>query len=700
MLDTNRPYGHLRAMPSPSSPGHGGPAPVPARARWLVEVGPLAAMVALLWAKLVYFSALLPSEWWAPEETIIQWMRPAFHAVSAVQTRPEVLGATLASLLVLVAFLLLPPRLPRVLALLSLNLFLTSLGITDLVHVRYYADVVSLSDVVMAPMVLGVLPRVFESLSTLNALYYLDVAVGLLLLPWYLRACRTIPPLHRPLRIGIGFAVLGAGLVLAVPTARMAWRTGPALLSYSSPRIELASAIGILPYHLGDLALRLAGEKPIIGAPERQRVARFLADHARSTQSPFPSPLFGSARGKNVIVINAESLQAFPLDVEINGQPITPRLSAFARESLHFTSFFDQTHLGTTSDAEFAAMHSLHPLAVGVLSNHFSYNQHRGLPRILSEHGYTTISACAAQADFWNMRAMHAGLGFQRSFFEDRYQMTELIGPWLADHEFFAQTMPILKAQPAPFMAFLLTASNHHPYRLPPEHRELSLGALEGTLLGDYLQSVRYFDRAFGAFVDRLRAAGLLDTSVVVIYGDHHGFLGDPPELGRLLGIPARDEYRTLQVRKKIPLMIRLPHAEKAGVKTVTGGHLDIAPTILSLLGIRHESGLMLGRDLTQGQSSLVVFRDGSFTDGTTWYAHRVGVTAGTCYAVSTGRPVDCRVAAEQRREARNRLEVSDLVVRGDLVQSLHAARVGRVDDRVARRNGAEGRRGVRVRTQ
>lgn len=643
-----------------------------------MEVGPLAAIVALLWAKLVYFSALLPSEWWAPEETIRQWMRPAFHVVGAVQAHPEVLGATLASLLVMVASLLLLSRLSRVLVLLLLNLILTSLGLTDLVHVHYYADVVSLSDVVMAPMVVGVLPRVVESLSTLNAVFYLDIVVGLLLLPWYERACRRIPRLRRQLRIGIGFGLLSAGVVLAVPTARMAWRNGPGLLGYSSPRIEIAAAIGILPYHLGDLALRLAGGQPTVGEPERQRVARFLADHSRNTQPP--SPLFGLARGKNLIVINAESLQAFPLDLEIDGQPITPRLSAFARESLHFVNFYDQTHLGTTSDAEFSAMHSLHPLGVGVLSNHFSHHHYRGLPRILSEHGYATVSACAAPAYFWSMQAMHAGLGFQRSFFEGSYQMTELIGPWLADHEFFAQTMPILKAQPAPFMAFLLTASNHHPYRLPPKHRELSLGAREGTLLGDYLQSVRYFDRAFGGFIDHLRTAGLLDTSVIVIYGDHHGFLGDPPDLAQLLGFSARDEYRTVQARKKLPLLIRLPDAEKAGVKTVTGGHLDIAPTLLSLLGIRHESRLMLGRDLTQGHSSLVVFRDGSFTDGLTWYAHRVGLTAGTCYAVRTGRRVDCNGVEERRREARTRLEISDFVIRGNLIQSLTQPRRGPVE--------------------
>jgi len=634
-----------------------------------VEVGPLAAIMALLWAKLVYFSALLPSEWWAPEETIRQWMRPAFYVVSAVQAHPEVLGATLASLLVAFAVLPLLSRLSRLVALLVLDLILTSLGITDLVHVHYYADVVSLSDVVMAPMVVGVLPRVIESLSTLNAVYYLDIVVGLLLLPWYPRACRRIPRLHLRGRIGIGLALLGTGLVLALPTARMAWRNGPGLLGYSSPRIEIAAAIGILPYHLGDLALRLAGGQPTVGEPERQRVARFLADRSRTAQSP--SPLFGIARGKNLIVINAESLQAFPMGLEIDGQPITPRLSAFARESLHFVNFYDQTHLGTTSDAEFSAMHSLHPLGVGVLSNHFSHHYYRGLPRILSEHGYATVSACAAPGYFWNMQSMHAGLGFQRSFFEERYQMNELIGPWLADHEFFAQTVPLLKAQPAPFMAFLLTASNHHPYRLPASHRELALGAREGTLLGDYLQSVRYFDRAFGEFIDRLRAAGLLDTSVIAVYGDHHGFLGDPPDLANLLGFSPRDEYRTLQVRKKLPLLIRLPHAEKAGVRTVTAGHLDLAPTALALLGIRNESNLMLGRDLTQGQSSLVVFRDGSFTDGLTWYAHRVGLTAGTCYAIGTGRRIDCNGVEERRREARNRLEISDFVIRGNLIQGL-----------------------------
>jgi hypothetical protein len=65
------------------------------------------------------------------------------------------------------------------------------------------------------------------------------------------------------------------------------------------------------------------------------------------------------------------------------------------------------------------------------------------------------------------------------------------------------------------------------------------------------------------------------------------------------------------------------------------------------------------------------VFRDGSFTDGKTWYAHRVGVAAGTCYAINTRRRIECTGIEERRREALKRLEVSDLVIRGNLIQGL-----------------------------
>lgn len=76
------------------------------------------------------------------------------------------------------------------------------------------------------------------------------------------------------------------------------------------------------------------------------------------------------------------------------------------------------------------------------------------------------------------------------------------------------------------------------------------------------MHSVHYFDQAFGEFVDKLRDTGLLDRSVILVYGDHQGFLGDR-ELANLLGCSARDEFRTSQVRKNVPLLIRLPYINR-----------------------------------------------------------------------------------------------------------------------------------------
>lgn len=81
----------------------------------------------------------------------------------------------------------------------------------------------------------------------------------------------------------------------------------------------------------------------------------------------------------------------------------------------------------------------------------------------------------------WYMNKVHPALGFKLSFFQDDYQIRERIGEWKADGEFFTQTIPILKAQKEPFLAFLITSSNHHPFEVPSKYHVLNVGELEGT---------------------------------------------------------------------------------------------------------------------------------------------------------------------------------------------------------------------------
>ena len=288
------------------------------------------------------------------------------------------------------------------------------------------------------------------------------------------------------------------------------------------------------------------------------------------------------------------------IGLEVNGQPIAPRLTALARESLYLANNYEPTHLGSTADAEFAVMQSLYPLPVGVVASRYARNQYRGLPALLAERGYNTFAAVGALPHFWNMNQLHPRYGFQHAYYEDSFQIDERIIAWISDREFWGQMQPILQREREPYMAFMLSSSSHHPYTIPEQYKTLKLGALEGTMVGDYLHSIHYADQELGAFVDGLRESGILDRSMLVIYGDHQGFLGGQSELPALLGFSDWNEYHHFRVVKRTPVLIRLPGGAAAGEYTGTSSHLDVAPTVLSLLGIDDRSTVMLGRDLTR----------------------------------------------------------------------------------------------------
>ena len=224
-------------------------------------------------------------------------------------------------------------------------------------------------------------------------------------------------------------------------------------------------------------------------------------------------------------------------------------------------------------------------------------------------------------------------------------------------------------------MAYLLTAANHHPFQIPKQYRALKLGELEGTMVGNYFQSVRLFDQSFGEFLDRLEKSDLLDRSIVALYGDHEAFLSRNPELTSLLELPEESEYPRLLVRKRLPFLVRLPHGERAGARTTAGGHLDISPTLLSLLGIESGAEMMLGRDLTSAGESFVVFRDGSFTNGEFYFVNHLGpISNCDCYSAATGARVDCQPLESLRHKALEQLEISDTVIQGDLIPFLRDA--------------------------
>lgn len=634
--------------------------------RRVVEAGPIALFLAAVWLKTSYFS-------FPPREAIAHdWN--GWRLTEALQAG----AGSLALLLVLLAPLLLVGRVRRYAALWAVDLLATLLVLADLVHFRFYGDILSVTSVGAAGQLGMVVSSIRELLSPADALLFADLAVGAALFPAYVRWSRELPPLERQTarRLVRRAALAGLVLFLAVPVRIVALDRGDTF-RYGYFRFFGVRKIGLVNYHLYEAGKQSRSmlARYTISEAEQEHALAYL-DAWRDTATA-PSPLTGVAAGKSVIFLMVESLQAFPMGLSIDGQAVTPNLDALAGRSIVYENFYGQTWEGTTSDGEFTSLQSLHPLPTGSVPVRYAGNHDfRGIPQVLAERGYATLSAHAYYGDLWRMREMHPNLGFQRSVFREGYRMTERVGEALSDGEFFRQTLPRLDSLPRPFMAFLMTMSTHHPYEVPAKYRTLRLGDLEGTLLGDYLHAVHYFDTALGQLVAGMEASGLMDEAVLVLYGDHKTDLGDEADFVRLLtehaGLePPRPGFDPAYWREhnRVAFLVHLPGDRAAGVRTESAGHLDIAPTVLGLLGVRDHGMATLGRDLTQGKDAFVVFRNGGFVVAdTACLTPDATVPEELCRVLSTGQALDPDHFRAGFDRARERLRVSDVLIQADLV--------------------------------
>jgi phosphoglycerol transferase MdoB-like AlkP superfamily enzyme len=617
-------------------------------AAWFVRWGPAAFLIVALFMKVVH-AGLLPSS-------------------NGLDTNWFVLTtASLASVLLISTPALMMPRLSSIAALIAIDLIISALLLSDELYFRRYLDVISVQDLGSAPVLFERFGRavVVGLLRPTDALHVLDFVIVLAATLVNVSAATSESPSTR-VRARVALVTLTIGGILAMPMASVMWRTR---FDLHNPTVRgvLIGSVGVLPYHAYDGLIRMVS--PDRDLPDEKSIRAFLEDRQSARK---PSRLTGIAKGKNLIMIQAESLQSFPIGVVLDGQPVAPHLAAFAAESMQFANFFDQTHHGFTSDGEFTTLTSLHPLPEGSASVTLRTNHYRSLPTILSSFGYRTVSACGASGAAWSMAMTHPAHGFDVSLFEDRFEPKEVFKS-LSDGEFFAQMLRRLGSEPRPFAAFLITSSNHgSPSEVPLRQRTLKLPPrLLGTVLGDYLQSVNYFDRVFGELISGLRDTGLLDESIVALYGDHQAYLNQPAQIAELISRASDSTFQRWLTEKRLPWLVRLPRAAERGVRTHPTGHLDIAPTLLSLLGVNDDNRVMLGRDATSDTEPLVVFRDSGFANADVAYTQPRLMGAPACFSLSSGAQVRCQDLEAEHANARQQLAVSDGVLKRDLLPTL-----------------------------
>lgn len=317
---------------------------------------------------------------------------------------------------------------------------------------------------------------------------------------------------------------------------------------------------------------------------------------------------YGIANGKNVVVIQIEALQSFPIDKEYNGQEITPFLNKLKKEnSFYFNNYFYQVGSGNTADAEFAVNNSIFPVSTEAIYLEYYENDFYGLPHILKDNGYKIANVFHAyEKEFWNRNIAYPNQGFDTYFSKEDFSEDEIIGMGLSDEKFLIETIEKIKLQPEPWYSFIITLSSHHPFKMPDEYIKMQLlQEHEDTLFGNYVQSINYVDKCLEKFFEKMKEEEMYENTIFVIYGDHFGIANYNKESAGFVSELIGHEYNERDMFN-VPLLIHIPGMNKAEERDIVAGHVDVLPTLLHLLGLPNNKSIMMGNDLFSIDENIV----------------------------------------------------------------------------------------------
>ena len=217
--------------------------------------------------------------------------------------------------------------------------------------------------------------------------------------------------------------------------------------------------------------------------------------------------------------------------------------------------------------------------------DYYMQNNHEA---ILVLH-YENMFFMTHEAQYDNMKAFFQTNGYDDIFSQENYPKSEVVNSFgVSDHFEMGYALNTInqKAKTGkPFMATILTVSNHPPYIIPdffkPKTKEKET------------QIVEYADWAIGDFLKKASREPWYKNTIFVIQADH----------GKLVG---KSEGELPQSYNHIPLIIfgpGVPQQQYAGL----GMQVDVMPTLFGLMNLNYEyEGF--GVDLLKQQRPMVFY--------------------------------------------------------------------------------------------
>ena len=295
--------------------------------------------------------------------------------------------------------------------------------------------------------------------------------------------------------------------------------------------------IGMFNYYMYDIYATYLSNISDLKGEKVQELKDYLNEARISDQaSVVDGVIYGNSEatqdaylGKNLILIQVESLSNFVIGLHIDGVEVTPNLNQMALAGSYFNQFYTTVGIGNTADAEFSVMTGLYPDGNHVTIYEYENSTFDTLAKAFTRSGYHTFSIHGNDSAFYMRGTTHLDMyGFDTHYgMENLEANTGLVHQWINDYDLLMATIDKMKATPAADFAFPITISCHTPFLSDPviqakcEELGFAVDGIEDDVFRGYLEHMFYVDWAIGEFLLALKTADLPEETIVALYGDH-----------------------------------------------------------------------------------------------------------------------------------------------------------------------------------
>lgn len=310
----------------------------------------------------------------------------------------------------------------------------------------------------------------------------------------------------------------------------------------------------------------------------------------------------GSSRNDfpNIFLILMESSNANYIEKKTSsGVEYTPVFNSISGDGVYIKNFYGNSI--QTVKGHFPTFFSLLPLMRGKVYTDFPDTDFHSLPEVLQHNGYDTIFMQANwDIDFDNTRYFLSKNGFSTIKSVKEYLKGEdgdYLYKWGPDDlVFYKRFFDFLdvhyrnRRTTGPVFAALATAGNHMRFDHIPYKRRFFYKDPK-SIVERYANSIYLADRALMEFFSEFRKRPFLKNSIIIITGDHSYPMGEH-------GI-TENETGFYNESFRIPfVLIWKDRIKPERIENTAYSQLDLAPTILDMLGLHNEKNHFLGKSV------------------------------------------------------------------------------------------------------